>query len=307
MNIVVIRQGAIGDSLLSFPVLAALRARYSDPHLTFVGNPNTLQLAKVWGIADEVFNYEDRLWDEVFSSEGIHSAKLCELFKRTDLVVCWATDRAGVVRPNLLQAGVKEVIIGPWCANVDATKHMVDYLAEPLGLQVNVTEYVVPATDWSNGFRPYHPPIAIHPGSMAAVRCWPVASFAAVINKLLRLNYPVLLVLGPSEDRLLKELGKHISRPAKAEMLSVLQNAPMLEVARRIQRCRYYLGNDSGIGHLAGMLGIPTLILFGPTSPFAMPPVAMHPVGPHVEVIQEKPLKKLSPERVIEHMLRNLS
>src|SRR5581483_3123606 len=204
-----------------------------------------LPLAKAWGIAEEVFNYEDRLWDEVFSSEGIHNAKLCELFQRTDLVVCWATDRGNVVRPNLLRAGVKEVIIGPWCATVDATKHMVDYLAEPLGLQVSVTEYVVPATGWSNGFHPYNPPIAIHPGSMAAVRCWPAISFAAVINKLLRLNYPVLLLLGPSEDRLLQDLSKHISRPTKPELLSVLQNAPMLEVARHLQQCRYYLGNDS--------------------------------------------------------------
>jgi heptosyltransferase-3 len=307
MNIVVIRQGAIGDSLLSFPVIAALRARYTHSHVTFIGNPNTLPLAKAWSIAQEVFNYEDRLWDEVFSTEGIQSANLRDLFRQTDLVICWATDRGDVVKPNLLKAGVKEVIIGPWCATEDATKHMVEYLAEPLGLHVNVKEYVVPSTGWSNGFRPYNPPIAIHPGSMAAVRCWPTASFAAVINKFLRLNYPVLLLLGPSEDRLLKELGKHISRPPQTEMLSVLQNAPMLEVAQRLQQCRYYLGNDSGIGHLAGMLGIPTLILFGPTSPFAMSPVVMHPVGPRVEVIQEKPLKRLSPDRVLEHMLRHLS
>lgn len=306
MNIVVIRQGAIGDSLLSFPVLSALRARYSDPHITFIGNPNTLQLAKTWGIAEEVFNYEDRQWDEVFSSDGIQSASVRDLFQKTDLVICWATDRGNVVKPNLLKAGVKEVIIGPWCATVDSTKHMVDYLAEPLDLHVNVTEYVVPSTDWSNGFHPFQAPIAIHPGSMTPVRCWPAASFAAVINKLLRMHYPVLLLLGPSEDRLLKELGKHLSRPPQAEMLSVLQNASMLEVARHLQQCRYYLGNDSGIGHLAGMLGIPTLILFGPTSPAAMSPIAMHPVGPHVEVIQEKPLKRLSPDKVLAHMLRHL-
>lgn len=307
MNIVVIRQGAIGDSLLSFPVLSALRARYSEPHITFIGNPDTLQLAKIWGIAEEVFNYEDRQWDEVFSSEGIQSASLRELFQQADLVVCWATDRDGVVRPNLLRVGVKEVIIGPWCATEDATKHMVDYLAEPLDLHVNIKEYAIPATGWSNGFQAYNSPIAIHPGSMAAVRCWPTASFAAVINKLLRLNYPVLLLLGPSEDRLLKELSKHISRPPRPELLSVLQNAPLLEVARHLQMCRYYLGNDSGIGHLAGMIGIPTLILFGPTSFVSMPPIAMHPVGPHVEVIQEKPLKKLSPERVLDRILRSVS
>jgi hypothetical protein len=266
-----------------------------------------LQLAKTWGIAEEVFNYEDRLWDEVFSSEGIQSSYLRELFQQTDLVICWATDRGSVVKPNLLKAGVKEVIIGPWCATEDATKHMVDYLAEPLDLHVNVTEYVVPATGWSNGFHSYNAPIAIQPGSSAAARCWPAASFASVINKLIRLNYPVLLIAGPSEARIIEEMRKHISRTAKAEMLSVLQNAPLLEVARHLQQCRYYLGNDSGIGHIAGMLGVPTLILFGPTTFLAMPPIAMHPVGPRVEVIQKVPLHRLSPDRVLECMLRNVS
>lgn len=307
MNIVAIRQGAIGDSLLSFPVLSALRARYADPHITFIGNPNTLPLAKAWGIAEEAYNYEDRLWDEVFSSEGIQHARLRELFGQTDLVICWATDRGNVVKPNLLRAGVKEVVIGPWCATVDSTKHMVDYLAEPLGLQVNIKEYVIPASGWCSGFQLDNPPIAIHPGSMTPLRCWPVGSFAAVINKLIRLNYPVLLLLGPFEGRLLKDLGRHLSKPSKPELFSVLQHAPLLELAQRLQQSRCYLGNDSGIGHLAGMLGIPTLILFGPTIPAAMSPIAMRPVGPRVEVIQEKPLKKLSPERVLDHILRTVA
>ncbi len=307
MNIVAIRKGAIGDFLLTFPVLSALRARYTDAHITFVGHPAVLPLTLAWGIAEEVFNFEDRQWDEAFSSAGIHSSNLRDLFQQTDLAICWVQDRAGLVKPNLLKVGAKEVIMGPWCASEKATQHMVEYLAEPLGLSPLGTGFVVPSTGWSNGFCPYKPPIAIHPGSSSADRRWPVASFAAVINQLLHLRYPVLLLVGPSEAEVLKEVRKHLTVSPRTDLLSVLQNAPLLEVAQRLKQCRYYLGNDSGIGHLAGMLGIPTLILFGPTSFVAMPPVAMHPVGPYVEVIQEQPLHRLSPERVLERILRHVS
>ena len=306
MNILAMRKGAIGDSLLTFPVLAALRAQYANSRITFVGHPAVLPLAKAWGIAEEAFNYEDRQWDEVFSSDGIHSSALRGMFQQTDLAICWVQDRAGLVKPNLLKAGVKEVIIGPWCASEKDTKHMVESLADPLGLAPLGTTFVMPPGGWSAGFCPYNPAIAIHPGSSAADRRWPASSFAAVINHFLRLHYPVLLLVGPFETEVLKEVRKRLSSPPQPGLLSVLQNAPLLEVARHLQQCRFYLGNDSGIGHLAGMLGIPTLILFGPTSFIAMPPQVMHPIGPRVETIQEQRLNRLSPEKVIERMLRQL-
>lgn len=307
MNIVAIRKGAIGDALLTFPVLAALRARYIDPRITFVGHPDVLPLAQAWGIAEEVFNYEDRQWDEVFSSAGIHSPNMCDLFQKTDLAVCWVQDRFGLVKPNLLKAGVKEVIMGPWCGSEKDTKHMVATLAEPLDLQISGKEFVAPANGWNSSFCPYNLPIAIHPGSSATGRRWPVASFAVVINHLLRLRYPVLLLAGPSEADVLKKVQKQLSSPPQPGLLSVLQNAPLLELARRLQHCRSYLGNDSGIGHLAGMLGIPTLILFGPGRSLTLPPHVMHPVGPRVETMQEQSLERLSPDRVLECMLRQLA
>jgi heptosyltransferase-2 len=33
-----------------------------------------------------------------------------------------------------------------------------------------------------------------------------------------------------------------------------------------MQACRLYIGNDSGISHLAAALGLPVIALFGPSS-----------------------------------------
>lgn len=310
MNIIAIRQGAIGDSILSFSVLSTLRAKFADAgvsvHLTFVGHPAVLPLVRAWGIAEEVHNFEERQWDELFSEEGIRNTTIQAIFPQADLVICWVQDRHGLVKPNLLKVGAKEVIIGPWCGSEHSSKHAVEYLAEPLGLSPFDTSFTINAPGWSRGFCAFDAPIAIHPGCSMLERRWPARSFATVINQLLRLQHPVLLLAGPSEIEQLKEVQKRLQTPKHTRLLTVLQNVPLLEVARQLKQCKYYLGNDSGVGHIAGILGIPTLILFGPSSSIALPPHVMHPLGPRVEVIQEQRLDQLSPERVLNCMLRKL-
>ena len=111
MNIVVIRPDALGDSLVTFPILVALREKYMNPHITFIGNPGAMPLAKAWGVADEVHNYAAQ-WSEVFSPEGIRQSSLRDLFQQTDLAISWAED-TDLTKQNLLAAGVKEVIIVP--------------------------------------------------------------------------------------------------------------------------------------------------------------------------------------------------
>jgi ADP-heptose:LPS heptosyltransferase len=109
------------------------------------------------------------------------------------------------------------------------------------------------------------------------------------------------LLAGPSEAETLASVRRHISPGIKPGMLTILGNKPLLEVARQLQQCRFYLGNDSGIGHLAGLLAVPTLALFGPTNP-----TLKQPAGPYVETLQAMPMDNLSPGRVLEHILQRL-
>ncbi len=297
MKIVAFRPAPLGDSLLVFPVLAALRAKYPDAHITFLGHPAVLPLAKIWGIADEALNPAQLNWSELVSPKGIRSANLRELLQGADLVICWLDDSDGFVRNALRGIGIERFIIAPEREPLNATRHIVEDLAEPLGLTSLGTEYTAPDNGWNDGFCSYNPPVAVHPGCSEEGRRWPAASFAAVANELMRLGYPVLLLAGPSEVEVLKEVQRKISL-SKPGMLSVLQNAPLLELAKTIQHSRGFLGNDSGISHLAGMLGIPTLVLFGPSLPNIK-----HPVGPKVETLRGFPMKRLAVDTVLKTLL----
>jgi ADP-heptose:LPS heptosyltransferase len=56
MHILIIRPGTIGDTLLTFPIIQALKAQYTNPHVTFIGNRAVLPLALAYGIVDEAFD-----------------------------------------------------------------------------------------------------------------------------------------------------------------------------------------------------------------------------------------------------------
>ena len=76
-----------------------------------------------------------------------------------------------------------------------------------------------------------------------------------------------------------------------------MASLPILMLAGVIQRSRVYLGNDSGVTHLAAAVGTPTLALFGPTSP-----AVWAPRGEHVGVLHEPRLDDLKEKTVLERL-----
>ena len=305
MHILIIRPGAIGDTLLTFPIIKALRARHSDSHLhiTLVGNAAVLPLALAFGLVEEVADYGHLRWSELFSAEGIHAPELREELQETDLAICWLRDPDGLVEHNLRLAGVKQVVVAPGRPPEGKRIHLVDYLAETVEVQNVGAQCIAPIVlgyrQGRNALRPYIQCIAIHPGSGGAQKCWPAASFTAVIECLWKLGYPILLVAGPADHERISGIEHSLSSPPEPRMLNVLIDAPLAVVAEHLQRASCYLGNDSGITHLAAMLGIPTIALFGPSDP-----AIWRPVGPDVEVIQERMLEQLPVNMVIESILR---
>jgi heptosyltransferase-3 len=307
MHILIIRPGAIGDTLLTFPVIQALKAQYIDSHLTLVGNNAVLPLALAYGIVDAVFDYQDVRWTKLFlPSKNI--AVEDEILQRSELAICWLRDPDGIVEHNLLVAGVKRVLISPGRPATGERIHITAYLACSIGLPWNEHTWrnylplrwqrqaIEEPQDCTSTRLPRKPPsyIAIHPGSGGAHKCWPVKHFAAVIDALWQRKVAVSLLAGPAEQERLANLLRLLSDPADANLLHTLVNLPLLDIAFHLQYCQCYLGNDSGLTHLAAMLGIPTVALFGPSDP-----LIWRPIGPSVTVLHEPVLDALSVETVL--------
>ena len=75
----------------------------------------------------------------------------------------------------------------------------------------------------------------------------------------------------------------------------VLQgDSPLIEVSRYFRKCRAFIGNDSGITHLAAYLGCPTIAVFGPTDPRVW-----GPVGRRSRVIWKSKLEDITVDEVL--------
>ena len=106
--------------------------------------------------------------------------------------------------------------------------------------------------------------IVLHPGSGSKKKVWPLDRFRDLLTYL-QGNVPsrFLIVLGPAEGPEVEKVFE-VGGPGTVVLgkgLSLLQLASVME------GCRLFIGNDSGVSHLAAALGIPTLTIFGPTDP----------------------------------------
>jgi len=290
MNILIIRPGAIGDALLAFPTLHALRATYETKHLTFVSNASVLPLAQTWKLADEVADFEETRWSELFSTAGIRNAELRELLAATEMAICWLSDPDHRVETNLREAGVRKIIIAPGRPPEDSFAHVAEYLASTVKIPAQQVRRWHPTL---SGTPEVSRTIAIHPGSGSERKNWPIASYVEIIKSLWQEHYEVLLLAGPAEEQKLAYLQRHLTPPAG--LYRTLVNAPLLEIAQQLRQCRGYLGNDSGITHLAAMLGVPTVAIFGPGSRTSN----WEPLGKHVTIIQQPDLNFLAPFAVM--------
>ena len=93
-------------------------------------------------------------------------------------------------------------------------------------------------------------PIVIHPFSGSKKKNWPVASFMQVAQRLRAKGQQVQFICGPEEGL-----------PGARRFTDLAELIPYLATARA------YLGNDSGPTHIAAALGVPTLALFLTTNP----------------------------------------
>ncbi len=103
--------------------------------------------------------------------------------------------------------------------------------------------------------------LAVHPGSGSPAKNWPTERFAEAAHRLSD-GRPCLLVLGPAEETTRDWPG-----------FTVAREWPLRVLGAALSRAGLFLGNDSGVAHLAAASGAPTLTLFGPTDPALWAPV----------------------------------
>lgn len=105
--------------------------------------------------------------------------------------------------------------------------------------------------------------VHVHPTSRWLFKCWPEASFAALIDRLHEEGLPVVLTAAPSEGEL--AMLARIRSATRAPNVDFGGKLSLKELAALTARARLFVGVDSAPMHIAAAVGTPSVALFGPS------------------------------------------
>lgn len=257
MNILVARGGALGDFILTLPVLAALRTHFPGGRLEMLGNPAYGALAVEARLADEVHALESRRFTPLFTTDGLAPDDLKQWLASFDYVVSYLYDPEGIFSSNIRRDCPGQFIAGPHRPDEGLAVHATTQLLAPLKL-IGIT-----GADPQPRLRVGKPEkvrrVALHPGSGSPRKNWPEDKWAGFIGSL---KVEILLIGGEAEGDRCARLAANLP-PAQVQ---IAQSLSLVELARRMQRCSAFVGHDSGITHLAAALDLPGVVLWGESS-----------------------------------------
>jgi heptosyltransferase-3 len=284
-------------TLVSLPALAAAQARFAGTRTIFAASPIAAPLLTANQIADVVLSADDvRLLHLLSGNIEALTTALGPVLS----AVLWGGETLKVATAALRERGV-EVIHSPSRPPEGSELHIADYLVRTIDEEAPGARLLeclhAPSADesWLDehfGDMVSRPTFTLHPGSGSTRKNWSPDSFASVANMARKhMGVQCAFVSGPADAGILEQILPALDEPPAV----IARDWTLGQVAALLYRSSMYLGNDSGISHLAGALGVPGIALFGPTRP-----EVWAPRGGSVRAVGRPSLREHQPEDVFE-------
>jgi heptosyltransferase-3 len=237
----------------------------------------------------------------LFGGAVPHDPLLKDWLSRCDFAVAWTRDESGRLATALKQSGAMSIVVrSPFDSTLKAlhqSDRFLEILTEPstcclpmtpLSMPVRLREQASVYLQTCGLLPSDRPMVLIHPGSGSRHKCVEPAVLEAVMQQLERQDLIPLILEGPADEEPVKRLLSQMSITP-----TVVSGLSLSVLAGLLSRVELFIGHDSGMTHLAALLGLPTVALFGPTSP-----ERWAPRGSHVIVVQGEPCRCLSWDEV---------
>ncbi|HTA29843.1 MAG TPA: glycosyltransferase family 9 protein [Candidatus Cybelea sp.] len=271
-KILVARGGALGDFILTLPVLAALRRRFPGRALEILGYECIASLAVAGGLADRVAALESPALAGFFVRDGDWPVQAAEYFAGFELIVSYVFDPENIFQVNVARCSTAQFLAGPHRPDESGKLHATKVLLEPLE-SLGLGEFDLrPRLDLPGPVEVSSVPrFAVHPGSGGVRKNWPEVKWGELLQKLAAATeWNFLLIGGEAEGGRCERLAAAL--PPRRVRLA--QNLPLVELAQRMRSCAAFLGHDSGVTHLAAALDLPMLVLWGPSNEIVWRPMS---------------------------------
>ena len=270
--------------MLSLPALYSLRRFYQQASWTMVGRPELLSLLLHRFYIQEAVPIHQRTWSALYHPEVPLADLMIDYLKPFQKIFFFSAKEPESLILRFKEAGIQSLI---WIPSFPDTREKIplpflqrEVLADLEVPWLNSRQILFPSQEdllrgrtclEQAGLDPDRgrPLVAIHPGSGSTPKNWPLKFFLEVASGLVeqRQGRP-FFILGPVE----KERNPHMVKGIRGKGFILIEELPLPLLAGVLKACTGYLGNDSGVSHLAAVLGLPALVLFGPTDPLLWGP-----------------------------------
>lgn len=273
MHILFVTATRIGDAVLSTGLLAYLIERHPGARLTIAAGPAAAPLFEAVPGLERLVIIEKQRW-------SLHWLPFYAAVttRRWDLVV----DLRGSALAWLLRAGERKVM-----AKGDAREHRVRQLGRLFDLDPPPSPRLWTAPHHEHAARslitPGSPLLAIGPAANWRGKQWRAERFAELALRLIAADGPLpgvrVVVLAARHER--QQAEPLLAKLPRDRRIDLVGKVDLLTAAAVLRRCALFIGNDTGLMHIAAAAGAPTLGLFGPS------PVSQYaPWGRHTAVVR---------------------
>lgn len=300
-NGVILHPGGIGDCLLALPLASYMKKAFELDQIDFIGNTEYIDFYPSRTCIDGIRSIESIELHRLFEDKNVFfledKDRLLEVFAGYEQIVSFLGAGHPSFETNLLFTvhsthSADVAVLSPAIPD-DYPAHITDFYLqqfqnehhlEKINAEIETDSLIVPLpSDYSAGqdilecigVQPEQPIAVIHPGSGSPAKSWHWTNYLQLSSYLRTNNIQTVFILGPAE---LERMPEAVHRIREKE--TVLENLSLEQVMQILTQADIFVGNDSGISHLSGMLGKRTITLFGPTNP-----IHFRPIGPSVTVL----------------------
>ena len=269
-RILIIRLAPLGETVLTTPVIRALREHFREAHIAYMVAPTREDLVSANPHLNEVLTYQTsvprliyqiarRKFQMVVILQPTFRLVLHAFLARIPFRVGFETNSGG---KKLLNIAV------PNNTAQHETQRYLD-VVRALGVEITDDEPEVFVNSegkaWIDNFLKIKkfddgkPIIGLNPGAATVYRRWHASKFAVLGDRLHEAyDAHVVITTGPREGELADQVAAQMSHSPV-----IVNQATPMQLAALLQRCNLYISNDTGPMHLSTAVKTPTIALFG--------------------------------------------
>jgi ADP-heptose:LPS heptosyltransferase len=301
-NVLIFHQAALGDFIVTWPLALAMSRIMPQSRIIYVTH------SQKGALAERVLRVEstdaEAGWHNLFVAPPDAPQlpeKPARLLEGAQVILSFTAGTEDNLADGLMRAAPHVKVISldtKRTSSGHVTQSLLEQLHDSKVLSEALDQMLRSVASRGVGYR-LNPSdqIVVHPGAGKEANRWPGEKFLELAQKCREGAKRLRIVLGEVEiERWPGELIGQFEQVAE-----VIRPITLLDLCDQIAAANVFVGNDSGPAHLAGIIGVPTVALFGPSDP-----VRWRPLGPKVSLLHRDPISQITVEDVYTEVQRLL-